>query len=279
MHHNIFIYMRKIHYFLLLCAFTSLNAAAHTTGTESMHAASRNKEAAGTTETANFIKLNATSLFWGNIALQYERVLTTHFSAALSYRWMPQRKLPMRNTLLNLLDKHGDLGDQAENVKNALRSATINAHVFTPEIRFYPGNRNKGFYLGVFGRTEHYNVRVPSINFEVDKEPMTAALDVRYNAIGAGLQLGIQFQLSKSIYLDWWIFGPYITHSGLRMKAYNYHIDPEDFKEFEDQLKDIVIDNKYFTANINVGASASTAKATGNLAGIRGMGLCFAYRF
>lgn len=273
--------MKKIHYLLLsLCTFTAFTATAHETGIANTYNIAAGYPEDNTASAGpNFVKLNATSLFWGNIGLQYERVLSTHFSAAVGYRWMPQRKLPMLNTLFNLLDKYGELGDQESNVKNALRSATIGAHVFTPEIRYYTGKKNKGFYIGLFGRIENYNVRVPSINFEVNKEPMTAALDIRYSAIGAGLQLGIQFQLSRSVYLDWWIFGPYITHSGLRLKASKYQIDPEDFKEFEDQLKDIVIDNKYFHANINVGATSSTAKATGNLAGIRGMGLCLAYRF
>src|SRR5690606_30900012 len=128
-------------------------------------------------------------------------------------------------------------------------------------------------------RVENYSSHIPSINFEIDKEPVNAAMDIRYNAVGIGLQLGIQFRLPRNFYLDWWIFGPYITRSGLKIKAYNYQIDPEDFQKFEEEFKDIIIDNKYFTANVNVGANAATAKAQGNVPGIRGMGLCLAYRF
>lgn len=276
--------MNKAFYFILcLCACLCLEAQAHETAADPAHYSLQNQRSSGTGTAEypdNFIKLNLTSLFWGNISLQYERVLSRHFSAALGYRWMPQRKLPMRNTLLNLLDKQADLDDQKDNVKNALRSATIGAHVFTPEVRFYTGQNNKGFYLGLFGRIENYSAHIPSINFEIDKEPMSATMDIRYNAIGIGLQLGVQFRLPRNFYLDWWILGPYITHSDLHLNAYNYQIAPEDFKKFEEEFKgNIIIDNKYFTADANVGPNASTAKATGNLPGIRGMGLCLAYRF
>lgn len=276
--------MKKAFYFLLcLCACSYQEAGAHEATADLMHYTlhnQRNREAETGGYPNNFIKLNLTSLCLGNISLQYERALSRHFSAALGYRWMPKGRLPMRNTVLNLLEKYADLSDQKDNVRNILHSATLGAHVITPELRFYTGQNNKGFYLGLFGRIENYSAHIPSINFEIDKEPMSATMDIRYNAIGIGLQLGVQFRLPRNFYLDWWISGPYITHSDLHLNAYNYQVAPEDFKKFEEEFKgNIIIDNKYFTANANVGPNASTAKATGNLPGIRGMGLCLAYRF
>ncbi|MBW6501218.1 MAG: hypothetical protein K0B05_07480 [Bacteroidales bacterium] len=56
------------------------------------------------TTSMNFIKLNLTAALIKNYSIQYERILTKDFSAALSFRIMPETGIPYKNQIIKWSD-------------------------------------------------------------------------------------------------------------------------------------------------------------------------------
>lgn len=226
----------------------------------------------------NAIKINLTSLTMRNISLQYERLLTSRISGAIGYRWMPNGKIPQLGLVKDLLEQYGNLGDQQGEIFNILDAARLKGFAWTPELRVYLNKKYKGFYFGFFGRYEQLglNAQYP---FTIDGEDYVGKLKAKFSNIGAGINLGIKFNITERIILDWWILGPYIGGAGIDMHLSDYKIDQEDLKEFEEQLEGITLTNKYFKATINPGTTSSTAKITGSLPGVRAMGINLGFRF
>lgn len=227
----------------------------------------------------NFLKMNMTSLLLGNLSFQYERALAPRLSAALGLRWMPQQKLPLQGFAINMIDRYVGLDSNASDIEEVLGNIRLRGMVITPELRFYFRKHQRGLYLGLMGRLENYTGVYDNFELTVDGGVQNANLKARYQSLGAGILLGSQFKLSKNFYLDWWIVGPYITNSKLKLDLSGYSISEDDFREVEQQLQDVSLDNDYFTTSIMVGRTNSSVKMQGNLMGLRAMGLCLSFRF
>ncbi len=226
----------------------------------------------------NIIKLNVPALYFKNISLQYERVIDKKHSFALAVRYRPESSIPFQKTIQDLftdttirldLAKMGNIG-------------------IIPEYRFYIGKKGAlhGFYIGPFISYNHYSGDVPVNYFDYDfvnhvSIPRVAVFKGSANTYTAGVQLGAQWELSKRLYLDWWIIG------------LNYGFNKGDFK-FRGALNDneqIALDVKLglmkeaISSMINVdvyehpNANGAAFSTSGKWMGLRALGICLGYRF
>lgn len=161
----------------------------------------------------NILKANLTSLAFKNYQFQAERVLSRSISLNFTYANIPKGGVPLKDQILNLLENEED-----EQVINMLNSAQIGYTSYIPEIRFYFGEGfGKGFYIGPFFKHSKYEIENAEIlEYERDNgafETLVTNGNVTSNTFG--LLIGVQFNLSQSLVLDWWILGPnFGTHDG-----------------------------------------------------------------
>ena len=219
----------------------------------------------------NMVKLSLTSLAFRNFQFQYERALNKTFSLALSYSFIPNGDLPMKG----LVEKYADDPE----LNNPLDGVAVAYSSFTPEVRIYLGEGyGKGFYLAPFFRTSKYTIENLDIDYELDSGNTTSLAtggSIKTNTFG--LLLGAQFNIGKSIVLDWWIMGPHYGSSNGSIEG----ISPQPLSEMEQQvllneLEDI--DIPLTETKSEVSANGAKIKIDGPWGGIKA-GVSIGYRF
>ena len=233
----------------------------------------------GPDEKMNLVKLNLFSLTVKTLSLQYERPLNKRISAAVGFRYMPKSSLPMETTFTDLADDE-DLTRQISGFK------TGNIAI-TPEIRFYLGKKGemRGFYIAPFVRYTSFSAELP-YEFDIETEdPITGEfqsstetinLSGNLNTITGGILLGTQWKLSKSLYLDWWIFGPqYGSSSGKIDGKKTLTLEEQD--ALREQLTDLD-DLPLVKTTSSVNGNGAQVKFTGPWAGLR-TGLTIGFNF
>jgi hypothetical protein len=151
----------------------------------------------------NIFKVNLSSLLLKNGSFQYERVVKRNFSYALGFSILPKSDLPFAGTLKDQFGSNAD-------AKRAIETTQLSNYSITPEVRFYMGKKGApaGFYLAPFVRYQHMSFdqiyQYTASNNKVHNPRISGTI----NNIGAGLMMGTQWNLSKSLTLDWWIAGP-----------------------------------------------------------------------
>lgn len=215
----------------------------------------------------NIIKLNLTALAVKNISLQYEVKLAHRFSAALNVHTVPFGKLPFADKIAS------QMGESAINYNQF----NIGSSGVTPEFRYYIGKKGAlhGFYFGPMVNITGYNLDVP-INYA----GLTGIFSGKVNTVSAGIQFGAQWQLSKKIYLDWWILGPsYGTQNGNLNLAAN--LTPYQQMALNSQLNDLKNDNffKHVIDSYSVSSSGAAIKSKGPWAAVRAFGINLGFAF
>lgn len=222
----------------------------------------------------NLIKINLTGLPIRNYSIQYERVLNKMLSVSISYRNMPEGKLPFKTQILKSID------DSDTEAKNIINNFTLSNYAITPEIRFYLGKKGygQGFYIAPFFRIASYKGN----NFDVEYEDETnnnqtisLSGDIKSNTIG--VLFGAQWSLSKLIVLDWWILGPHIGSgkgdlAGLSSRT----LSSTEQANINQTLEDF--DIPFFDKEIIVNSQGATMKLDGLFGGIRA-GISFGVKF
>ena len=230
------------------------------------HAQSENEDSAIVTK-KNIIKLNLTALAVKNISFQYERQVGHHFSIAVNVHTIPFGKLPF-----------------AEKVASQMGNSAINYSKFnigslgvTPEFRYYVGKKGAlhGFYFGPMLNITSYKLDVP-----VNYADLTGIFGGKVNMVSAGIQFGAQWQLSKKIYLDWWILGPsYGSQNGNLNLAAN--LTPYQQMALNSQLSNLKNDDffKHVIDSYSVSANGATIISKGPWAAVRAFGINLGFAF
>ena len=152
----------------------------------------------------NIVKLSLTSLAFRNIHLQYERVLNKRISVSLSFSTIFEGEIPLLGSVENTID-------DAESF-DKIKDVSLSYYSVTPEVRFYLGKKGfgKGFYLAPFYRNSKLTLDGVSFEYPTD-EGGTSSISTSGSISGntVGLLIGSQFNLGKSVVLDWWIVGPH----------------------------------------------------------------------
>lgn len=165
----------------------------------------------GTIDNPNAIKFNVLSLATGKFAFEYERFLTSRISAGISMALRPKSGLPFQSQITKSFDEE----DEILSLISGFKSSTTS---FTPEVRFYTSSRGegRGFYLAPYVKYTKFGFNAPYM-FDVEADVAGETVYSREEEIPlngelktftAGLSLGVNFKLSKSVYLDWRFFGP-----------------------------------------------------------------------
>jgi hypothetical protein len=220
----------------------------------------------------NIVKWNLSSLVFKNYHFTYERGLTKHISASISYRYMPKGTVPFESQLTNVINSN-DINFSRFQMGNT---------AITPQLNFYLGKGNlKGFYLAPFGRFANFDISAP-INYTtvVAGQNVTTTADFAgsIKSTSGGLMMGIQANLSKSIVLDFWLVGAHYGKSkGDLVFVAPAPLSAQEQAALQQSLNEISADPFTFTSTVN--ANGATIKTDGPWAGVRGLGIGIGFRF
>lgn len=250
-----------------LCLFTSFSAMSQDSVSNV-----KTDAANGSGLKRNLIKWNLSSLVFKNYHFTYERGLTKHISASISYRYMPKGTLPFESQLTNVINSN-DINFSRFQMGNT---------ALTPQINFYLGKGNlKGFYIAPFGRFANFDLSAPITYTTVvsgQNIKTTADFTGSIKSSSGGLLLGIQGNLSKRIVLDFWLVGAHYGNSkGDLVFIAPQPLNAQEQAALQQSLNNISADPFKFTTTVN--ASGATIKTDGPWAGVRGLGLGIGFRF
>ncbi len=205
-----------------------------------------------------------------NISVEYERQVGKKSSVSVNVHTIPFGQLPFQSAFKNLASNSGVQYDQFK----------LGSFGVVPEFRFYLGKRGNlhGFYIGPFVSISNYKMNLP-ISYTSGTSTRTGIFDGKLNAVTGGLQLGAQFNLGKSLTLDWWILGPnYGSANGtLSLTTALTNQEKTDLQTKLDQLKaDAPLKVIKSATASNTGA---TIVAKGPWGGLRGLGFSLGIRF
>ncbi|HLS70170.1 MAG TPA: DUF3575 domain-containing protein [Chitinophagaceae bacterium] len=224
------------------------------------------------------VKLNLSSLPFSTISMQYEYLLGNKMSAALGIRYTPSSKIPFLNKIIDFTDLNEEMDAQDEiNIKEILESSRLSGFAITPEFRFYLGKTGKGFYLAPFLRYEQNNFHAKTEYTTSYNDIGLASTAINFNSYGAGIMIGSQFKISRNVYLDWWILGPYFRNTQIKIDLEGKNIPEEDKTSFEESIEDFELGG--FKPSIERQGDHIIAKGSINFWAIRGFGLNLAFRF
>ena len=227
----------------------------------------------------NFVKLNITSVFLKNYAIQYERVLTKRISVGLSFRIMPSSTLPFKSSIINAMD------NPDQQAVNAIESLKLDNMAITPEVRFYLGKKGygRGFYIAPFYRFAKYGADNLEVTFEDNSSgtpvDRTVVMSGDLKTHTGGLLFGVQWALGKYVSLDWWILGPSFGVSSGSLLGLSNTVIPEDGKtEIRNTINDIEIPMVEKSVSFSNDSKSVMVDLTGPWAGIRS-GIVFGFKF
>ena len=215
----------------------------------------------------NELKVNLFAFALKSVSVQYEREISRKTTVALTFRVMPQSTLPFKSSFKNLISDTAT-ANQLDNFK------TANVALM-PSIRFYLGHKGAyhGFYIAPFFTYAHYTADLLYKYYDGDYK--TIPLSGSMNSFTGGFMLGAQWNLSKSLYLDWWILGP---HYGVSKGSANgkKSLSPTEQDALKYDLDNLNIPLTKTTSTVD--ANGANVDFSGPWAGIRG-GLCIGIRF
>lgn len=234
----------------------------------------QNTEPAASGAKKNIVKLNLSSLVFKNVSLQYERVVKPKMSVAVGVSLMPKSDLPFAKTLRD------EFSDNAD-AQRAIETTKLGNFSITPEVRFYVGRKGAptGFYIAPYARYAHMSFEqlyeFTASNNKVYK-PLIKG-DINY--FGGGLMFGTQWNLSKSITLDWWIAGGHFgsTSGTLVGTADMSDLTPADRTDLENDIEDV--DLPLINTDATVSSNQVAVKLSGSYVGVRAFGLALGIKF
>lgn len=216
---------------------------------------------------SNIVKINLSALVFKNISMQYERKVAKSISVAANVRYMPFAKLPFLNEIEKAIDDPSVPVDR-------LRVGAIG---ITPEVRFYVGHKGalRGFYIAPFANYTKYQTDLP-LNYS----SKTGIFNGDIAALTGGILFGAQWNLGKSVTLDWWVVGPNYGHASGDL-VLSTTLSPLEQTELRNQIENLKADAPFdkLIDSYTVSSTGATMKAKGPWAGLRGLGINIGFRF
>lgn len=213
----------------------------------------------------NKIKLNLTAIPLNNYALQYERVLSKKSSVALSFRLMPESKIPFQSKIKEMV------ADEDASIQKTVDQLRISNFAVTPEYRFYFGKgHGRGFYIAPFYRYATFESNNIVIAYTADllntQETITLSGELSSNT--GGVLFGAQWNLSRSVTLDWMIVGPHFgAGDGLFTGLSSRTLSPSEQQRVREELEGF--DIPFTDKTVNVNAQGASLLLDGPWGGIR----------
>lgn len=196
--------------------------------------------------TDHLLKTNLINFAFKSFNLEYERSFKTNISLGVNVSFTPSRDLPFKSSLTkNITD---------ENSKKSVEEARLNQFSIVPQMRFYFGDRDvfTRFYASPYIKYTRYQTNTTLyykqealVGGTLASESISIPISGNLNTLSAGLAVGLQFQLLKSIYLDWKIMGNHygiVFGKGTGKSNYPLTEDiQQDIKKSLEKLDDIPI--------------------------------------
>ncbi len=221
----------------------------------------------------NGIKINASSLLFGHLALQYERVLSDHFTVCMGLRVRP--KLQFGGSEI-FEEANTDPNNTVRYERFRYGSIAI-----TPEFRYYPKQAMRGIYLAPYFRYRNTPFDMSFSYVNSFGQIQTDEFRGHLNALMGGLMIGTNIYLSPKMSLDIFIFGGHYSSQkfGLSwtaippLTAYDQQQFSESFAEIEEDLPGTT---KF---DYTVNSSGFDVDARFGSVGFRGAGANLVYKF
>ena len=216
----------------------------------------------------NIVKVNLLALGLKTITIQYERVIGRKTTLAVGLRMMPKGNLPFEHNFRSAV-KDSTTQNQLDNFK------TSNFAIM-PEIRFYLSRKGAyhGFYIAPFISYSHYTASLP-YNYTDNGADETIPLSGSTNTISGGLMFGAQWKIGKTLYLDWWIFGPNYGSSKGSLSG-TQSLSASEQTSLKSSIDGLNVPLVKTTSTVS--ANGAILNFNGPWAGIRS-GLCIGFRF
>ncbi|MEM1122353.1 MAG: hypothetical protein AAGJ18_18040 [Bacteroidota bacterium] len=191
----------------------------------------------------NLVKLNLPNLSFGNITLNYERLLSARNSVSLHLGYIrPQTPISVLN--------------DAFEVEDELDPAEFSGITATAEYRIYGKKKGagRGFYIAPYARYANHKL---AFNTTIDDNFTNASTQL--STIGIGGQVGAQWLIKDRVVIDWGILG--LAAQWYTFKSTFTAVDSEiDFDEIRAELEaefdDSIIGNKLEFSNTDESLSA-----------------------
>ncbi|HTN21801.1 MAG TPA: DUF3575 domain-containing protein [Pelobium sp.] len=216
----------------------------------------------------NLIKLNLPTLALRTYALEYERAIGKKTALSLGYRFMPKGGIPLKGVINDLIND--------EETYKQLNTFDVSNNAITPQIKFYFGKDIfKGFYLAPFARFATYKVD-GLYNYDADEDGIDEQIPMQgeLKTITGGLELGVNFRLSKRIHLNI-NAGPQFGSSKGNFDG-NKSLSTLEQDKLREDLKDLEI--PFADTEVTVDGNGAHVKLDGPWAGFKA-GIMLGFRF
>lgn len=178
----------------------------------------------------NLVKLNLPNLAFGNLTLNYERILSARNSVALNVGYIrPQKPISAFDDAFEI--------DEVE-------PGEFSGLTATAEYRIYGKKKGagRGFYIAPYARYANHKLA-----FNTTIEDNFTNASTQLSAVGLGGQIGAQWLIKDRIVIDWGILG--IAAQWYTFKSTFTAVDSEiDFDEIraelETEVEDSILSNK-----------------------------------
>lgn len=223
-------------------------------------------------EKDNLLKINALPLTVGNIALEYEKPITSSITLNGTLSWRPKISFPFKSVMESFIDDDSSI----------LNDAKLGAFSITPEVRFYLSQKEafKGFYIAPYIKYSNYNIGLDIPIEELHNQGLsdveTLPVSGSLNGFTAGFSVGAQWQLRENIFLDWRIIGPGYGFSNGKATG-KMDLTPTEQQVLRNEL-DGIEDIPIMTVDYDVDSNGVSINLKGPFAGIR-TALSIGYRF
>lgn len=228
----------------------------------------------------NVIKLNLSQLALTNISLQYERAFHKNFSAALGFSYLIPRSIPSQ------------IFTPSEN-GSGYQLPKFDGWAITPEIRFYPGKKEKhqaphGFYMAPYFRYAKYGFKSEYVDIDsITGDRNNYHVNASYSGFTAGLMLGSQWMIGKHFSIDWWIVGGGYGQAKFRIHAEStdpgFYLTPQEQEDLKQDVRENTSELGTFgngEITVETTSNSATTTVTGlPMISLRGFGLTLGFSF
>lgn len=236
----------------------------------------------------NSLKVNVAGAAFQLYSVQYERMLGSNFAFNNTFFYRPVKNIPFGTPADNVAKKHG-LGVTGVDFEYIfVNLAQMGVKGYSPELRYYFGQKKNRAFIGFFGQFEDFDAIIPASlevrydgqTVELSKVPI--AFDIR--TLSGGILIGKQFKLGSRLSLDIVLIGP---HLGKGQKVYASveqsllaRLDESEKAYLKDKIIDrFKLNTDYY--NVTVGDEKAEINAFKKVpyVGLRGLGFNLGWRF
>lgn len=234
----------------------------------------------------NALKVNLAAVATRIYSVQYERVLTDHLAFNLTGFYRKQSGFLFSEQLDNLAKSRG-LGITGVDFEYIfIDQAKIGVRGFSPELRYYIGNKPSRFFFSVFGQMEDFDMTVPALlkgMYHGQVFEFTAPVEFDIKTMSGGVLIGRQFRWNN-LGFDFVLIGPHLGRARDVKAEANSTLLGELNEEEKAYLRQSVIerfklDEEFY--GVSVGNEQADIKSVKKVPyfGIRGFGINLFYYF